>query len=332
MNVVIVTDAWHPQVNGVVRTLDTIGKELRELGHAIRYVTPDQFAGFACPTYPEIRLCYGVRRKLARMIDAFQPCAIHIATEGPLGFAARRYCTRRRIAFTTAYHTRFPEYVHARFRIPASLTYALLRWFHGRSARVMTATESLRADLAGRGFRNLACWNRGVDIDLFQPRDKAFLRLPRPVFLYVGRVAVEKNIEDFLDLDLPGSKLVVGDGPQLNALRRRFPDAHFVGAMHGEDLARFYAASDVFVFPSRTDTFGLVLLEALASGLPVAAYPVTGPQDVLGSAGVGVLAHNLGEAARRALAIPSDECRRFALQFSWRASAEQFLRNLQPVH
>ena len=331
MKIVIITDAWYPQVNGVVRTLDKVGQELRAIGHEIDYITPQCFAGVPCPTYPEIKLCYGVRRRLARLIDSLQPCAIHIATEGPLGYAARRHCLRRKLPFTTAYHTRFPEYIHARFHIPARFTYALLRWFHRPSARIMVATDSLHGELTRQGFRNLVTWSRGVDVDLFRPRQAAFLDLPRPIFLYVGRVAVEKNISAFLDLSLPGSKLVVGDGPQLADLRQRYPDACFVGAKHGEELARYYAASDVFVFPSRTDTFGLVVLEALASGLPVAGYPVMGPMDVIGGHGVGVLSEDLGAAACAALAISGEDCRRFALRYSWRASAEQFLRNLEPL-
>jgi len=331
MKIVIVTDAWYPQINGVVRTLDKVGKELQAVGHEIEYITPQGFASLPCPTYPEIKLCYNAGRKLARMIDSFQPCAIHIATEGPLGYATRRYCLRRKLPFTTAYHTRFPEYIRARFHIPAALTYALLRRFHRPSARIMVATESLHAELTRHGFRNLVTWSRGVDVDLFHPRDEPFLAFPRPIFLYVGRVAVEKNIGAFLDLPLEGTKLVVGDGPQLEELRHRYPEVRFTGVKHGEELACYYAASDVFVFPSRTDTFGLVVLEALASGLPVAGYPVMGPLDVIGGRGVGVLSDDLGAAARAALAIPREDCRRFALGYSWRASAEQFLGNLEPL-
>jgi glycosyltransferase involved in cell wall biosynthesis len=332
MHIVIVTDAWTPQVNGVVRTLQTVGAQLRALGHEVDYITPDLFRTVQTPTYPEIRLAVFPGRKLRQLIDAAQPCAIHIATEGPLGFAARAYCRRRGYSFTTAVHTRFPEYIHARSRIPLALTYAVMRWFHRDATRVMVATESMRRELEAWGFRNIVAWTRGVDTVLFQPRgDKdALLNLPRPVWLYVGRVAVEKNIAAFLNLDLPGTKLVVGDGPQFNELKRKHPNVHFAGARFGEDLARHYAASDVFVFPSRTDTFGLVLLEALASGVPVAAYPVTGPKDVVGGTDVAVLDDDLGRAARAALSIPPERCRAFALGYSWRASAEQFARNLMP--
>jgi glycosyltransferase involved in cell wall biosynthesis len=330
MRILIVTDAWAPQINGVVRTLLRTRQELEELGHELRVISPDLFANLPCPTYPEIRLAVLPGRRLPKLIDSFQPCAIHIATEGPLGQAARRYCMRRRLPFTTAYHTRFPEYIRARTRIPVAATYRLMRRFHRPSSGVMVATRSMERELAVRGFRNIRRWSRGVDTELFRPRGKGFDSLPRPIHLYVGRIAVEKNIEDFLRLDLPGSKLVVGDGPQLPELRRKYPDARFVGVKLGEELAAHYAAADLFVFPSRTDTFGLVLLEALASGLPVAAYPVPGPLDIVDGTGVGVLDEDLAAAARRALAIPPERCRELALQYSWRRAAEQFLHNLQP--
>jgi glycosyltransferase involved in cell wall biosynthesis len=328
--VLIVTDAWYPQVNGVVRTLDTIGHELRKLGHEIHFITPDLFASIPCPTYPEIRLAVLPGRKLAHLIESWEPCVVHIATEGPLGFAARRYCRKRGVPFTTSFHTRFPEYIEARIGIPARWIYPMLRSFHNAADCTMVATETLRADLAARGFGKLQIWGRGVDVELFKPRDKAFLNDPRPIYLYVGRVAVEKNIKDFLDLHMPGSKIVVGDGPQLESLRRAYPRVRFVGAKQGEELARYYAAADVFVFPSRTDTFGNVVLEALASGVPVAAYPVPGPKDILGGTPVGVLESDLAQAAQRALSISPQLCRAFALTYSWRASAEQFLANVIP--
>lgn len=281
MRIALVSDAWLPQINGVVRTLMRTMEELKELGHEIQVFSPDLFRNLPCPTYSEIRLAVLPARRLATLLNAFQPCAIHIATEGPLGHAARRYCLARRLPFTTAFHTRFPEYVKARTGLPLGAGYSVLRRFHAPSGGVMVATPSLEHDLAERGFRNLKRWTRGVDTTMFRPRDKNFLKLPRPIHLYVGRVAVEKNVEAFLKLDLPGSKLVVGSGPQLGELQRRFPDVRFAGPKQGEDLARHYAAADVFVFPSRTDTFGLVLLEALASGLPVAAFPVPGPLDVI---------------------------------------------------
>ncbi len=330
MRILIVSDAWLPQINGVVRTLDRTRDEVEALGHDVRIVSPDLFRGLPCPTYPEIRLSLLPGRRLRRLIDGWQPCAIHIATEGPLGQAARRYCMKRRLPFTTAYHTKFPEYIRARAGVPLALTYRMLRRFHAPSSSVMVATPSIQRELEARGFRNIRRWTRGVDTELFRPRDKQFLDAPRPLHLYVGRVAVEKNIEDFLRLELPGSKLVVGDGPALPALRRKYPDVRFVGTKQDEELARYYAAADVFVFPSRTDTFGLVLLEALASGLPVAAYPVPGPLDVVDGTAVGVLDEDLAVAARRALAIPPVRCRQLALSYSWRRSAEQFIDNLQP--
>jgi len=331
MRIVVVTDAWHPQTNGVVRTLETVGAELTALGHDVHYLTPEHFSSIPCPTYPEIPLCYNVRRRLTRSIDALRPCAIHIATEGPLGLAARAYCRRQKLPFSSAYHTRFPEYLAARFRIPPRWTYALLRWFHNAAARTMVATPSLRQELERRGFKHLSLWTRGVDLQLFRPGDKSSLTLPRPIHLYVGRVAVEKNIEAFLRLPLPGSKLVVGGGPQLDQLKARYPAAHFLGAKYGEELAGYYRACDVLVFPSRTDTFGLVLLEALASGLPVAAYPVTGPKDVLDGLPARGLDEDLGRAVRQALDVPPAACRAHAERYSWRASAEQFICNLQPI-
>lgn len=300
------------------------------------FVTPDRFRSIPCPTYPEIRLALKPGRRLARLIEAAQPCAIHIATEGPLGWAARRYCLRRGVPFTTAYHTKFPEYIHARFRVPLPVSYAVMRRFHGKSSRVMVATQGVENELVRRGFGNIGRWSRGVDTELFRPRSEArgddgpFAGLPRPIFLYVGRVAVEKNIQAFLALDLPGSKAVVGDGPLLEDLRRQHPQVRFTGARFGEDLAVHYAAADVFVFPSRTDTFGLVLLEALASGLPVAAYPVPGPLDVIGDAPAGVLAEDLRQAALAACEISPEVARNHALTFSWTASTRQFLDNLRP--
>ena len=330
MRILIVTDAWAPQINGVVRTLMRTRQEVEALGHPVRVISPDLFTNLPCPTYPEIRLAVLPGRRMTRMIDEFQPCAIHIATEGPLGQAARRYCIKRRLPFTTAYHTRFPEYVRARMAVPVGTTYRLLRRFHARSSGVMVATRSIERELTARGFHNIRHWSRGVDTELFRPRDKGFIDAPRPIHLYVGRIAVEKNIEDFLELDLPGSKLVVGDGPLLPALRRKYSDVRFVGAKQGEDLAAHYAAADVFVFPSRTDTFGLVLLEALASGLPVAAYPVPGPLDIVDGTGVGALDDDLAAAAQRAISIPPADCRALALKYTWRASAEQFVENLRP--
>jgi len=330
MRILIVSDAWLPQVNGVVRSLDTVRQGLAGRGHTVEMVTPDRFNTVPCPTYPEIRLAVLPGAKTAQLIEAFRPDAIHIATEGPLGQAARKHCLARGYPFTTAYHTRFPEYIHARCRFPLSWSYAHLRKFHNSGKRIMVATQTIEDDLAARGFNNIVRWTRGVNTELFHPRDEDFLDFPRPISVYVGRVAVEKNIEAFLKLNLPGTKMIVGDGPARTHLESTYPDAKFVGAREGEDLARHFAASDVFVFPSRTDTFGLVLLEALASGLPVAAYPVPGPLDVIGDAPVGVLDEDLGDAVRRALSIDPALCRTHAEGYSWDKSIDQFFANLYP--
>lgn len=336
--IAVVSDAWFPQVNGVVRTLSTVRDELTRLGHAVTMITPDAFSTIPCPTYPEIRLALWPWQGVREAIETARPQAIHIATEGPLGHAARNYCLKRDLPFTTAYHTRFPEYVKPRLGIPLSWTYSILRDFHRPSRGIMVATDSIKRDLEARRFAAVKDWSRGVDTELFRPRDKNEpdlapdlpADLPRPIFTFVGRVAVEKSIPDFLALDLPGSKVVIGDGPLLPDLRRRFPEAVFLGAKRGDDLARHFASGDVFVFPSRTDTYGLVTLEALACGLPVAALPVPGPIDVLRDPKVAVLDEDLGRAARAALELDAADCRAFALGFSWEACARQFLSNLEP--
>lgn len=331
MRIALVSDAWPPQINGVVRTLGMLVDELNATGHPVETITPDRFRTIPCPSYPEIRLSLKPRRRVAALIDGHEAQAIHIATEGPLGMAARRLCLDRGLPFTTAFHTKFPEYIAARFAVPIAWGYAWLRRFHAPSHGVMVATETVRRDLAARGFDKLQHWGRGVDDKLFDPAKRIEdYGLPRPIFLFVGRVAVEKNLPDFLDLDLPGSKLVVGDGPMLETLRHRYPTVHFIGKREGEALAQVFASADVFVFPSLTDTFGLVLLEALASGSPVAAYPVAGPLDVIGNSGVGILDPDLRKAASAALDIPRDRCRAFAQTYSWSASAQQFLGNLAP--
>ena len=331
MRLLLVTDAWFPQVNGVVRTLSRTKEELEGMGCEAQVVSPDAFRTMPCPTYPEIRLAAFPGRGIWKKIESFQPCAIHIATEGPLGLSARRICLKKGLPFTTAYHTKFPEYISARFPVPVSVGYRVMRWFHRPSRGIMVATPSLRRELEANGFGNIKSWGRGVDTELFRPREDADLGLPGPIFLYVGRVAVEKNIEAFLSLNLGvGTKVVVGDGPQRLELSKKYPDVHFLGARHGADLARAYAAADVFVFPSLTDTFGLVLLEALASGVPVAAYPVTGPRDVVGGTDIAVLDEDLGKAALAALKISRTACRDFAERHTWRVCSEQFLSNLHP--
>ena len=331
MRLLIATDAWAPQVNGVVRTLQRLTAELGQRGHAVMVLAPERFTTLPCPTYPEIRLALTRPGRVARMIEAFVPDHVHIATEGPIGFLARRWCRRNGHAFTTSYHTRFPEYLSARLPVPESWTYAWLRRFHNSGNGCMVATASLKAELAGRGFSHLMPWTRGVDAALFRPRPEVDLGFARPVFLYVGRVSVEKNIAAFLDLDLPGTKLVVGGGPSLAAFKSSYPGVQFAGEKTGEELARFYSGADVFVFPSLTDTFGMVLLEALASGLPVAAYPVTGPADVIGDSGAGALDPDLGKAALAALAIDPAPCRARALEFTWDRCADGFLENIQSI-
>ncbi len=328
-SILTVTDAWHPQINGVVRSLERTAAELVAMGIRMEFLAPQAFKTLPCPTYPEIRLSLTHIGAVRRMITGFGCDHLHIATEGPLGLMAAAAARKLGVPYTTSYHTRFPEYVSARLPIPLSWSYGWLRRFHNGGAGCMVATRSLEDDLRARGFNNLMRWSRGVDEDVFKPNAISVLpdNLPRPYFMNVGRVAVEKNIKAFLDLELPGTKVVVGDGPQLEALKREYPDVHFTGAKVGEDLARHYASADVFVFPSLTDTFGNVLLESLASGVPVAAYPVMGPLDVIGDTGAGVLSENLQEAALAALDIPRDHCRKMALNYTWAASAQQFLDN-----
>ncbi|HUZ71477.1 MAG TPA: glycosyltransferase family 1 protein [Stellaceae bacterium] len=330
MRILIATDAWRPQVNGVVRSLQSLAAQARRLGAEIEFLTPEGFPSFALPTYASIRCAVPNPQEIARRIEWAAPDALHIATEGPIGHMARRYCLARGLAFTTSYMTRFPEYISARLPIPESWSYALLRRFHAAAAVTMISTPSLMAELSRRGFGHLGMWTRGVDTDLFRPDRAASLDLPRPIFISVGRVAVEKNLVAFLALDLPGSKVVIGDGPQAAELRRRFPHVHFLGAMEGETLAAHIAAADVFVFSSRTDTFGVVQLEALACGVPVAAYPVTGPKDVIGGHPIGALDEDLGAACRKALTISRAACRAFALTRSWERSASQFIANCRP--
>lgn len=330
MRITLVTDAWRPQTNGVVTTLTRTLEWLDRLGHVTDRVTPEGFRTIPCPTYPEIRLSLLPGRRVARQLESFAPDAVHVATEGPLGTAARASCLRDRMPFTTSYHTQFPQYIRARFPIPESWSYAFLRYFHGAAARVMVATEHMRRDLTEHGFTNLASWTRGVDTELFRPRERDFLGAPRPIQIYVGRVAVEKNLEAYLALDTPGTKYVIGGGPELEELGARFPDVIFTGYKYGEELAQHIAAADVFVFPSRTDTFGLVLLEAMACGVPIAAYPVVGPIDVVKRGVTGVLDEDLGVAVRGALQLDREDCRRYAQSFTWERATQQFIGNLAP--
>jgi glycosyltransferase involved in cell wall biosynthesis len=331
MRILIATDAWHPQVNGVVRTLTSLKRSALALGADIEFLTPEGFPSMELPTYPGLRVAWPNRREIADRIEEASSDAIHIATEGPIGWSTRAYCRRRSLAFTTSYTTRFPEYIAVRSIIPASVTYAVLRQFHNAAATTMVATPSLYNELGARGFHKLGFCGRGVDTQLFNPDHPASIDLPRPIFMTMGRVAVEKNIEAFLALDLPGSKVVVGDGPQRRELAQKYPDVKFLGEKTGADLTAHLAAADVFVFPSLTDTFGVVQLEALACGTPVAAFPVTGPIDVIADHPVGALDQDLRSACLRALTMSREACRNFALERSWENSARQFIGNLSAL-
>jgi len=331
MRVLVATDAWHPQVNGVVRTLSSLARTAKGLGVDIEFLSPDGFRTFPLPTYPGLRLALPGRSRIAERIEASSPDAIHIATEGPIGHAVRAYFVKRGLPFTTSYTTRFPEYISARAPIPESWIYAALRRFHNAASVTMVATPSLTAELRQRGFSRIGMWTRGVDTDLFRPDRAIALPFPRPIFVCVGRVAVEKNLEAFLSLDLPGTKVVIGTGPCEAELKRKFPEAKFLGQIENGALAAHVAAADVFVFPSRTDTFGVVQLEALASGLPIAAFPVTGPKDVVADHPIGVLDEDLRAACLGALDLSRDACRAFALNYSWENSARQFIGHLQKL-
>ena len=333
MRIVIVTDAWEPQVNGVVRTLRSVRAELGRMGYHVALISPDRFLSFPCPTYPEIRLALTGPEAVGRMIESEQPDALHIATEGPLGLAARRWCLRNGYAFTTAYHTQFPDYLESRSGIPARWTWHLVRWFHAPSSAVLASTPTIRQALHAHGITQGRHWGRGVDLTCFHPdhaEPAAFAGLPRPIQLYVGRVAVEKNIGAFLETRHPGTRVIVGDGPALEGLRRQYPDALFLGALSGDALAAAYANADVLVFPSRTDTFGLVMIEALGCGTPVAAYPVPGPIDIL-TPDSGCMHQDLETAITGALTRDRDACAAYGRSFTWRASALQFLDGLAPL-
>jgi glycosyltransferase involved in cell wall biosynthesis len=329
MKIVIATDAWRPQINGVVHTLERTTKAATELGAEFAFVTPQGFMTLPLPTYPDIRLALATSQEVGHQIERSGASHVHIATEGPIGWAARSYCLSRGRLFTTSYHTRFPEYISARALVPEAWTYAALRSFHAPAACVMAPTPSICRELTQRGFAGVKIWSRGVDHSLYRPQPGDALGLPKPIFLYVGRVAGEKNLEALLNLDLPGSTVIVGEGPARASLQQRYRHAHFLGAKFGEALSRIYASADVFVFPSRTDTFGIVLIEALASGLPVAAFPVTGPLDVIGDSGAGILSEDLREACLAALDVSPDVARAHSLKFTWVESARQFLGHIE---
>ncbi len=330
--ILIVTDAYYPQINGVVRALDRIAKELEKKGFKVEFLEPSQFKTFPMPTYKEIRLSFTIPSVIKDKIDFINPDAIHIATEGPLGVMARKYCIKRNIVFSTSFHTQYPEYIRARAPVPLRWTYAYFRRFHSAAKYCLVSSKTVAKRLQQRGFENIVNWSLGVDLDIFNPsyRDETApeFNLPKPIFLYVGRVAIEKNIEAFLKLDLPGTKLVVGSGPQLEELKEKYKKVVFVGSKKGEELSRYYANADCFVFPSLTDTFGLVLLEAMASGLPVAAFPVQGPIDIIADSGAGVMDEDLQKAALKAVTISREKCRKYAKNFTWERSADIFLQHL----
>lgn len=325
------TDAWHPQVNGVVRTLDQTRQQLEELGHQTAFVTPQAFNTYPCPTYPSIRLALFPKKGVLRALSQFRPHAVHIATEGPIGHAARSLCCDLEIPFTTSFHTQFPEYIRARVPFPVNWSYGYLRRYHSRASRTLVATKSMQSRLQTKGFNNIAIWSRGVDTSVFRPGLKANLSGRRPISMYMGRVAAEKNIEAFLDLDLPGTKYVVGDGPDLQRLQAKYRDVKFVGQKLGEDLVAHVAAADVFVFPSLTDTFGLVLLEAMACGVPVAAFPVTGPIDVVQHGKTGILDTDLRQAILDAMKLDPTDCVAYARQHSWRHWTKRFVSLLERI-
>ena len=329
MKILVATDAWRPQVNGVVRTYERLREEAAPLDAEIIFLTPGEFTTVPCPTYPEIRLSLPGYGYIGRRMSEIEPDAVHIATEGPLGWMTRSHCLRKGIPFTTSFHTRFPDYISSRFFLPESWIWSGLRPFHNSGAGTMVATPSLARELEERGFQRIMAWTRGVDTELFSPRPVRRFGDDEPVFLYVGRVAIEKNIDAFLSADLPGKKVVVGDGPQLQDLKVRFPEVIFTGKRTGEDLAECYASADVFVMPSRTETFGIVILEAMASGLPVAAYPVTGPIDLIAPGKTGVISEDLAQAAKDALQLSSEHVREKALEYSWESAARLFVSNIE---
>ncbi len=336
--ILIVTDAWYPQINGVVRSLEKLAQVIRDKGYNVEFLEPSSFLTVAMPTYKEIRLSLAIPSAVRNKIIDINPDAIHIATEGPLGAMARHFCNKRKIPFSTSFHTQYPEYIRARAPVPLRWTYAYFRRFHASAQYCLVSSKTVAEKLKQRGFTNIVNWSLGVDLDIFNPRYKvenffednlSNKKITRPVFLFVGRVAVEKNIEAFLSLDLLGTKLIVGSGPQLEEMQKKYPDAVFVGSKNGEELSQYYASADCFIFPSRTDTFGLVLLEAMASGVPVAAYPVQGPLDVIGEdCDAGVLDEDLQKAALEAVKIDRKLCREYASKFTWQASAEIFLDHL----
>ncbi len=328
MKIALITEAWPPQVNGVVTTWGWMIRELEQRGHTFMVIHPGLFRSVPAPRYPDVPIALFPSRKVRRMLDEFAPDAIHIATEGPIGRAARKYCLAHALPFTTSYHSQFPEYFKRYFRMPLAWSYPIFRQFHAPAVATLAPTESMIERLVERNFEHVELWSRGVDSDMFRPRDKAFLDLPRPIFVCAGRVALEKNLPAFLKLELPGTKVVIGKGPALKSLRKRFPKVVFKGFLETEEMAKHVAAADVSVFPSVTDTFGLVMLEAMASGVPIAAFPVTGPKDVVEHGVTGILDQDLAAAATAALDLNPEDCRRHALTRPWSRSVDQLAKHL----
>jgi glycosyltransferase involved in cell wall biosynthesis len=331
LRIALISDAWHPQINGVVTTLSNTVATLLRLGHEVELITPDRFKTYPWPGYPDVGMAFLCGPRLRPIIKAFKPDAIHLVTEGSIGYATRRYCREFDYRYTSSYLSQFPEYFKLRIGFPMMISEAYLRWFHSESASVMVATASLEQEMRQKGYLRLARWSRGVDTELFRPRKKDFIKDPRPISMFTGRIAIEKNIEAFLKLDLPGTKYVIGDGPHKELLAKKYPTVHFTGYQQGAYLARFMAAADVFVFPSLTDTFGVVLLEALASGVPVAAFPAQSPKDIVTDARVGILSDNLQHAVMTALSLDSQACRNYALEYTWEKCTQQFVDNLVPM-
>jgi glycosyltransferase involved in cell wall biosynthesis len=331
VRIALISDAWHPQINGVVTTVTNTVATLLKLGHEVELITPERFKTYPWPGYPDVGMAFLCGPRLRPIIKAFKPDAIHLVTEGSIGYAARRYCREFGYRYTSSYLSQFPEYFKLRTGFPMWISEAYLRWFHSESARVMVATASLEQEMRQKGYQRLARWSRGVDTTLFHPRSKDFIQDQRPIFMFTGRVAIEKNIEAFLKLDLPGTKYVIGDGPHKELLTKKYPAVRFTGYQQGENLARFMATADVFVFPSLTDTFGVVLLEALASGVPVAAFPAQSPKDIVTDVRVGILSENLQYAAMTALSLNPQTCRNYALEYTWGKCTQQFVDNLVPM-
>jgi glycosyltransferase involved in cell wall biosynthesis len=333
VRIALASDAWAPQTNGVVTTLKATADTLTAHGYEVRVISPQGLRSIACPSYPEIRLAVAPGAHVRRQLQAFRPHAIHVATEGPVGLAVRGYCRARGLPFTSSYHTRYPEYLRARWPLPLAASYAWLRHFHGAAARTFVSSASLQSQLAARGFAHLHRWRRGVDLRRFRnlAPHRELAGLPRPIVACVGRLAVEKNLHAFLGLGVPGTKLMIGDGPERAALARRYPQALFTGYRFGDELASLLAGADVLAFPSLTDTFGLVMIEALACGVPVAAFPVPGPIDVIEQGVTGVLHTDLALAITSALGLDRAVCARRAAGFTWEAATAQFLAGLAPI-